>query len=177
MSTPVTRPEMASPPPLPPAQPGTYVKLPKNPTLALVLSLFPGLGQIYNGQPAKAFVFFAAWVTGIYGAAEINPMPFAFMIPFAYLYNLVDAFRSASAINARFLGGGPVDEDESPESPAWGGTLVALGVVLLAHNLGWINLAAVERYWPVLLIAGGAAMVYGSMKRRKASETSGGASL
>jgi hypothetical protein len=122
-------------------------------------------------------VFFAAWVTGIYGAAEINPMPFAFLIPFAYLYNLVDAFRSASAINARFLGGGPVDEDESPESPAWGGTLVGLGVVLLAHNLGWINLAAVERYWPVLLIAGGAAMVYASMKRRKASETSGGASL
>jgi len=54
---------------------------------------------------------------------------------------------------------------------------VVLGVVLLAHNLGWINLAAVERYWPVLLIAGGVAMVYGSMKRRKAAETSGGTSL
>ncbi len=176
MSIPVSGSEMASPPPLPP-QPATYVKLPKNPTLALVLSLFPGLGQVYNGQPAKAFVFFAAWVTGIYGAAEINPFPFAFMIPFAYLYNLVDAYRSAAAINARFLGGGPVEEDESPESPAWGGSLVVLGVVLLAHNLGWINLAAVERYWPVLLIAGGVAMVYGSMKKREAARTNGGTSL
>jgi TM2 domain-containing membrane protein YozV len=176
MSIPVSGPEMASPPPLPP-QPPTYVKLPKNPTLALVLSLFPGLGQVYNGQPAKAFVFFAAWVTGIYGAAEINPFPFAFLIPFAYLYNLVDAYRSAAAINARFLGGGPVEEDESPESPAWGGSLVVLGVVLLAHNLGWINLAAVERYWPVILIAGGVAMVYGSMKKRNAAGTSGGTSL
>jgi TM2 domain-containing membrane protein YozV len=176
MSIPATGSEMASPPPLPP-QPGTYVKLPKNPTLALVLSLFPGLGQVYNGQPAKAFVFFAAWVTGIYGAAEINPFPFAFLIPFAYLYNLVDAYRSAAAINARFLGGGAVEEDENPESPAWGGSLVVLGVVLLAHNLGWINLAAVERYWPLLLIAGGGAMIYGSMKKRKIAGTNGGTSL
>jgi TM2 domain-containing membrane protein YozV len=174
MSTPVTGPDKTSPPPLPGA---TYVKLPKNPILATVLSLFPGLGQVYNGQPAKAFVFFAAWVTGIWGAAEINPFPFAFIIPFAYLYNLVDAYRSASAINARFLGGGPVAEDEGPESPAWGGTLVVIGLVLLAHNLGWINLAAVERYWPVLLIAGGVAMVYVSMKKRKATEASGGPSL
>ncbi len=43
--------------PAPPAP-----KLPKNPWLALVLSLFPGLGQVYNGQPAKALVFFSAWV-------------------------------------------------------------------------------------------------------------------
>jgi TM2 domain-containing membrane protein YozV len=176
MSIPVTGSEMASPPPLPPAPP-TYVKLPKNPTLALVLSLFPGLGQVYNGQPAKAFVFFAAWVTGIYGAAEINPFPFAFLIPFAYLYNLVDAYRSAASINARYLGGGRLDDDESPESPAWGGSLVVLGVVLLAHNLGWINLAAVERYWPAGLIAGGVAMVIGSIRRRKAAETSSGTSL
>jgi TM2 domain-containing membrane protein YozV len=177
MSIPTSGSEMASPPPLPPAQPPTFVKLPKNPTLALVLSLFPGLGQVYNGQPAKAFVFFAAWVTGIYGAAEINPFPFAFIIPFAYLYNLVDAYRSAASINARYLGGGLVEEDESPESPAWGGSLVVLGIVLLAHNLGWINLAAVERYWPVFLIVGGVVMVYGSMKKRRGAETSGGSSL
>jgi TM2 domain-containing membrane protein YozV len=174
MSTPLTGPDPTSPPPLPGA---TYVKLPKNPILATVLSLFPGLGQVYNGQPAKAFVFFAVWVTSIWGTAEINPFPFAFVIPFAYLYNLVDAYRSAAAINARFLGGVALEEDEGPESPAWGGTLVALGAVLLMHNLGWIDLARLERYWPVLLIAGGIAMVYGSMKKRKAAETSGGSSL
>jgi TM2 domain-containing membrane protein YozV len=176
MSIPMSGSETASPPPLSPSQP-TFVKLPKNPTLALVLSLFPGLGQVYNGQPAKAFVFFAAWVTGIYGAAEINPFPFAFIIPFAYLYNLVDAYRSAASINARYLGGGRVEEDESPESPAWGGSLVVLGIVLLAHNLGWINLAAVERYWPVFLIVGGVVMVYGSMKKRSDTGTSGGSSF
>jgi hypothetical protein len=70
-----------------------------------------------------------------------------------------------------------MDDDESPESPAWGGSLVVLGTVLLAHNLGWINLAAVERYWPVFLIVGGMVMVYGSIKKRRSGETSGGTSL
>ena len=67
-------------------------RLPKNPWVALVLSfVFPGLGQIYNGQPAKALVFFFAFVGAIYGAAADRALPFAFLIPFVYLYNLVDA--------------------------------------------------------------------------------------
>jgi len=173
MSTPLTGTESGSPPPLPPPAPA-YTRLPKNPILATFLSGFPGLGQVYNGQPAKAVVFFGAWVFAIYGAAEINPMPFAFLIPFTYLYNLVDAYKSASLINQRFLGGQRTVEDEAVESPAWGFTLIGLGLVLLLHNLGWINLAAVERYWPVLLIAAGVALVYMSVRKRKAAEVDGG---
>jgi len=151
----------------------------KSPAIAFLLSaLFPGIGQVYNGQPAKAVVFFAAWVFAIFATAEINPMPFAFLIPFVYLYNLVDAYRSASLINTRFLGGGVLaPEDDGVESPAWGGTLIGLGVVLLFHNLGWIDLSRLERFWPVLLIAAGVALVYASMRKRKAAEANGGPSL
>jgi TM2 domain-containing membrane protein YozV len=179
MSTPLTGPESGSPPPLPSAAPPSYVRLPKNPILATFLSGFPGLGQVYNGQPAKAVVFFAAWVFAIYATAEINPMPFAFLIPFVYLYNLVDAYRSASLINTRFLGGNAaaVPEDDGVESPAWGGTLIGLGVILLFHNLGWIDLSRLERFWPVLLIAAGVALVYASMRKRKAAEANGGPTL
>jgi TM2 domain-containing membrane protein YozV len=154
--------------PLPAATPAPVVpKLPKNPWLALGLSLFPGLGQVYNGQPAKAFVFFAAWVGSIYGAAEIDPFPFAFMIPFVYLYNLIDAFRTASLINARALGGLPAPEEEAFESPLWGASLLVLGLLLLLNNLGWLHLAALARYWPVALIVAGAAFLYGSIQRRR----------
>src|SRR4029079_5133762 len=73
----------------------------KTPVAALLLSVFPGIGQIYNGQPAKALVFFFAFVGCIWMSAEGNPMPFALMIPFVYFYGLVDAWRSAVAINAR----------------------------------------------------------------------------
>ncbi len=142
-------------------------KPPKNPWLALVLSLFPGLGQVYNGQPAKAFVFFSAWVGSIYGAAEISPFPFAFLIPFVYLYNMVDAFRTASLINARVLGGLPEPEEETFESPWWGAGLLALGLLLLLNNLGWLRLAALARYWPVVLIIAGGAFLYGAIQRRR----------
>jgi TM2 domain-containing membrane protein YozV len=154
--------------PLPAATPAPLApKLPKNPWLAVVLSLFPGLGQVYNGQPAKAFVFFSAWVGSIYGAAEIDPFPFAFLIPFVYLYNLIDAFRTASLINARALGGLPAPEEEAFESPLWGGSLLVLGLLLLLNNLGWLHLAALARYWPVALIVAGAAFLYGSIQRRR----------
>ena len=151
------------PPPIPP--PPFYVKPVKNPAAATLLSLFPGLGQIYNGQPAKALVFFASFVGCIAGADD-QPMPFALMIPFVYLYNMIDAWRSATAINQRAAGGVPVPDDSGIESPAWGGTLVVLGLLLLARNLGWFDFAAVARFWPVLLIVIGAALLRGSLQRR-----------
>lgn len=162
-----------APPPLPPAvaalppAPGGYSRPPKSPAAATLLSLFPGLGQIYNGQPAKALVFFLAWAGCIAAASEGEAMPFALMIPFIHLYNMVDAWRSASLINARAAGGARPAEEDSVESPAWGATLVALGLLLLAKNLGWLNLAALARYWPVLLIGAGAALLWGSLQRRK----------
>jgi TM2 domain-containing membrane protein YozV len=150
------------------------VRPPKSPGLALFLSLFPGVGQIYNGQPAKAFVFLIAWAGSIWGAAEVSPFPFAFLIPFVYIYNLIDAYATAAQINARALGGAPAADADTTESPAWGVTLVVLGLALLIHNLGWIRLEAVARYWPVLLIAAGAFFIYGSVQRRKGSETTDG---
>lgn len=158
-----------SPPPLPaaapPPLPGPYRQPPKSPAAATLLSLFPGLGQIYNGQPAKALVFFLVWVGSIMGADD-EGMPFGLMIPFIHLYNMIDAWRSATAINLRAVGGARIDEDASVESPAWGGTLVALGLVLLARNLGWLNFTAIARFWPVLLIVVGAALLRGSLQRK-----------
>jgi TM2 domain-containing membrane protein YozV len=155
------------PPPQPPAAYPAGPPLPKNPWAALALSLFPGVGQIYNGQPAKAVVFFLCWVGCIYGAADISPFPFAFLIPFVYFFNLIDAWRSATAINNRFLGGHALPEEETTESPAWGAALVGLGLVLLLNNLGWLRLAALERWWPLLMVIVGGAFLYGSLRRRQ----------
>lgn len=158
-----TPPTAPSPPPAPPKSPG----------LALLLSVFPGLGQIYNGQPAKALTFFFSWVGCIYGAAEIAALPFGLLIPFVYFYNLVDAYRSATLINARALGGESLVEEDATESPAWGGTLLGLGLVLLLNNLGWLRLEALERYWPALLIIAGGVFLYRSLRRKGTSPSSG----
>src|SRR5688572_14624263 len=94
-------------PPLPP--PSTLPPPPpmvKNPWIALVLSfLFPGVGQIYNGQIAKAIFFVGAFVGSLFVMIkEGEPLPFALFLPFILFWNLVDAFRSASVISDRTAG-------------------------------------------------------------------------
>jgi TM2 domain-containing membrane protein YozV len=166
-------PSIPPPPPIPALPPPTAGRPTqsglKNPWVALALSfLFPGVGQVYNGQPAKALVFLLGFAGAIYGAVEIGPLPFAFLIPFVYLFNLVDAYRSA-VLGVR----GQASLDEVAESPAWGGTLIGLGAVLLLHNLGWLNLRAVARFWPLLLIVAGLAFLRGAIQRRKDAERLG----
>ena len=157
----------------PPALPPGYApapRLPKSPLLAVVLAVvFPGLGQIYNGQINKAFAFFGGFVVSLFGAINIDPMPFALFIPFVVLFGLVDAARSAAAINNRFLGGKAEPEDESLNSPVWGGVLVAGGLLLLLHNLGWLDIEWFKRYWPVLLIVAGLVFIRRSIEARKST--------
>lgn len=167
MSESSINPERATPPSLPPPLgAATPRRSLRNPWVAVVLSFFvPGVGQVYNGQPAKAVVFLLAFAGAIYGTAEVNPFPFAFLIPFIFLFNLVDAYRGA------VLGGdrGAETIEDMAESPAWGASLVVLGMLLLLHNLGWLHLGSLVRFWPVLLILAGAMFLRGAIQRRKAA--------
>lgn len=159
----------AAPPALPPGS-APFVRLPKSPGLAAFLSLFPGLGQVYNGRIARAFVFFFAWVGSIYLTASGHEFPFAFVIPFVYLFNIIDAWKGANSVNARFLGGRSEPEEQSEiESPVWGGSLALFGVLILFNNLGWLDLERLARWWPLLLIAVGAYFVYASLRARQAA--------
>ncbi|MFI5007155.1 MAG: LiaI-LiaF-like domain-containing protein [Solirubrobacterales bacterium] len=169
-SNPVDQQDAPRPPALPPA--ASYVKLPKNPWLAVLFSfVLPGLGQVYNGEPARALVFLFGFVGSIYLTASASPFPFAFLIPFIFIYGLIDAHKRSTAINQRFLGGVPVDDEPESESPAWGLTLVAVGALLLLNNLGWLDLIALQRYWPIVLIVAGAFFIRSSVQKRKAAES------
>jgi Family of unknown function (DUF5683) len=153
------------PPPAPP-------RTPKSPGLALFLSfLFPGVGQLYNGQLAKALCVFFAFVGSIYLAIEAGPLPFAFCIPFVVFFNLIDAYRSAVIINERAAGGAPPQEEEALESPLWGASLATIGLLALFNNLGWLRLAALARYWPLALIAVGGVFLYQSLNKRRNGRT------
>lgn len=140
----------------------------KSPAVALFLALvFPGLGlgHVYLGQMAKALTIFAVFVSAIYLAGD-SPLPFAFLIPFTVLYAVVDAYVSA----VRLAAGPALPEEPAAESPAWGATLVGLGLLLLLNNLGWLRLADFHRYWPVLLIVAGGLFLRASLQRRRAPE-------
>lgn len=162
--------ERPLPPLPPPARVPAEPRAPqvKAPLLALFLSVFPGLGQLYNEQPAKAVTFFFLMVGSIYGTAEISPFPFAFLIPFVWFYNLIDAWTTANDINQRALAGEVVRRETSFESPLWGAALLGMGLVLLLNNLGWLRLAALGRYWPLVLVVIGALFLARAVRTRRA---------
>ncbi|HET7294993.1 MAG TPA: DUF5668 domain-containing protein [Vicinamibacteria bacterium] len=166
-------PPLPAPPSGPPGAATARMSLIRNPWVAAGLSfLFPGLGQIYNGQAQKAFIFLAGFVGCIYASIEVNPLPFAFGIPFVYFFNIIDAFRSASLAAARATGREPAD-DIVAESPAWGISLIALGAVILLHNFGWLSLAALARWWPLVLIVAGAWFLKDSLRKREERKDDG----
>lgn len=168
MSSPEMTPpsQFPAPPPLPPAAaPVSAAPMPKSPWVALLLSLvMPGLGQVYNGQFAKALAIFIAFSGSIYLITEGHPLPFAVFLPFIIFSNMIDAYRSATLINTRGTRVEP-EEDET-ESPGWGIAIAVMGVLLLLNNLGWLRLGAFVRYWPLLLIAAGVVLLRRSIQRK-----------
>ena len=173
------RPQAPTQPALPAAAPPYYPPPPpppkglRAPLVALVLSVFPGGGQIYNGQLAKALFVFLAFVGTIYATVE-EGFPFAFGIPFVYFFNLIDAYRSAALLNEQAAGRARVEESADLESPLWGVSLAALGVLILLNNFGFVRLASVARLWPLVLVVTGVVFIYKAASRKKDRPSSGG---
>jgi len=135
----------------------------RSPALAAFLSLFPGFGHLYNGEIGKALAFFSAFATCIYIAAEGDGGPFfGLLAPFIVFYNMIEAYRSAERINLQsFSGVSTVNEPES--NRLWGWSLVAMGGLLLLHNLGLFSFAWIAKMWPLLMIAAGVVLLRGSL--------------
>ena len=136
----------------------------RSPALAAFLSLFPGFGHLYNGEIGKALAFFSAFATCIFVMAETDggSVFFGLMIPFIVFYNMIEAYRSAERINLQsFSGVNTFDEPASNQ--LWGWSLVVMGGLLLAHNLGLFRFQWIAKMWPLLMIAAGVALLRGSL--------------
>jgi Domain of unknown function (DUF5668)/B-box zinc finger len=139
-----------------------------SPGLALALGFIPGVGAIYNGQYAKGLVH--AIVFGIIISILNANLPdgvqviFAFILTAWIFYMAFEAYHTARKRRA----GLPVDEYSGlvnlqgarSGAPVAGVALVVLGVILLLNTLHLFDLEYLARYWPVLLIAAGAYLLY-----------------
>jgi len=139
-----------------------------SPGLAFVLGLIPGVGAVYNGQYAKGVVHVV--ILGLLismlssGAASGYEPLFSLLLAIFYFYMPFEAYHTAS----RRQLGQAVDEFSSilpmkayrPGLPVGPVILMALGVLFLLTNLGYVEFRQVARYWPVLLIVLGAYMLY-----------------
>jgi TM2 domain-containing membrane protein YozV len=160
-----------APPPLPPE--GA-----PSPGLAFVLGLIPGVGAIYNSQYVKGLVHVVVFgmiisILNSDAAPGFTPL-FAFMIPAWVLYQAFEAYHTAK----RRLYGHSVDEFSGlvPRRkngfPAGPVLLMAIGVLFLLNTMDLLRISQIVRYWPLLLIALGAYLLYERlMPAGKASES------
>lgn len=179
-------PAPAGPPPGPsapppgPMGPGApapgYVYADVSPGLAMFLGMIPGVGAIYNGQYAKGLVHAVVWgiLVSISDSRAVHGLEAVFvMLVIAWMaYMAFEAYHTA----LKRRRGEPVDEYSSlinlrggqDQIPVAGIALILLGILLLLHTLDLLNFEYVARYWPVLLIAAGAYLLYGRFSGHEA---------
>ena len=158
------RQEVASPPRM--SRPGDPSR--KSPALATLLSLMPGLGQIYVGYYQQGFIntaVVAATITilnaGVRGAEPL----FGLFLAFFWLYNMIDANRRAHHYNRVLDGLGGENVPEEFQGPGARGSLpagillTAMGVLFLLDLNTDISLDWIENWWPLFLVGGGVWMI------------------
>lgn len=137
-----------------------------SPGLAAVLAgFFPfGVAAVYTAQYAKGLahlLVFAFLVWGLSNASGgVEPL-LGIALAFFYVYQIIDAFRSAQAIQRgqpapdpfglgrAFTAGEKVDVAKAPLGAI---ILIGLGVLFLLNNLGLFHFWWMGRMWPLVLI-------------------------
>src|SRR5437773_5398952 len=145
-----------------------------SPFVATLLSFFvPGLGAAYNGQTSKAIVHFAIFASFFQMAVVTDGVTFFVLgVVGTWLFDAVDACRTAQLMRA---GLAPDAEEDAIKRQlygnpiAWGVTLLALGMVFLAHTLIGVQFP-VRRTLPVALVILGAYMLFDYLRRKKRRE-------
>jgi hypothetical protein len=138
-----------------------------NPALAGILGVFPGVGAVYTGQYVKGLAHLAIFVLLVIGAnasdsghSEALGIICGFGIAFFEIYQIIDAVRSAKAIQmaqpvpdpfglaATFGGGAKIETSKIPLGAI---VLILVGALFLLHTLGLAEFG-LDRFWPVILI-------------------------
>lgn len=151
----------------------------KSPALAAVLSMMPGLGQVYVGYYQQGFINIVV-IGGVIALlasdalAGATPL-FGMFLPFYWLFNMVDAARRATLYNLALQGTSPLTVPEQFEMPGLrgslfgGSVLIGLGFLLLLHTRFGMPLNWVDEWWPVAPIVFGAYLLYKGIQKRPSS--------
>jgi hypothetical protein len=136
-----------------------------NPAVAGILAgFFPfGVGAVYTGQYAKGLahlMIFVGLILGMSDGGDTVSMICAFAFAFFYVWQIIDAVRTAKAIQLgqpvpdplglaeAFSTGGKADTSKLPTTAI---ILIALGVLFLLQNIGVFDFS-VRQVGPIALI-------------------------
>ena len=158
-----------------------HKKPPKSPGLAGVIAgFFPSFGALYNGQLLKWVVFFlmfAGFIT-MQEHGELQPF-FGLLLGAFYIYQIVDAVKTAKEINRLSL---YKEKEEKPEKieeipPAlkagsifWGAFLLILGSIFLLANFEIIDYETIFDFWPLAIVVIGVKLIADYYFRNKDEE-------
>jgi hypothetical protein len=148
----------------------------KSPVFAGLLSLCPGLGQIYVGHYQRGFTNSVVIAMTIAFLAWAKPVPLdiigGFFVSFYWLYNIIDAIRLANFYNEA-LGGASEEELRrgmvlpTGGSLAGGLVLVVVGVLLGMHTLFDVSMDWLNDWWPIVPLGFGVYLIYKGIAERR----------
>jgi hypothetical protein len=135
-----------------------------NPTVAGILAgFFPfGVGAVYCSQYAKGLAHLLVFAMLIFASDHAGRWDwvFGFGIAFFYVYQIIDAVRTAHALQAGLPPPDPYglaqtfsmgERGESKNIPFVAVILIGLGVLFLLHTMNIFEFG-LDRFWPLILI-------------------------
>jgi hypothetical protein len=130
------------------------------PRRAALCAIIPGIGAVYNREYIKAIVHFSVFA-GLVILAEAEGV-FALAAFSFYVFTVIDAYRSAETIAKQdtLVVQSQVEKTEEINFPLWGGILILMGLLFLLDNLDVIRLSSFVDFWPLILIALGAYLIW-----------------
>lgn len=156
-----------------------------NPAVAGILAgFFPfGVGAVYCAQYAKGLAHLLIFVLLIFGVDHSGTWDWLFGIgiAFFYVYQIIDAVRTAKALQEGQPAPDPLglgqtfsmgDKFDSGKVPVGAVVLIGLGVLFLLHTMGIME-RGFERLWPLILIFLGGWMFYRNYERARRTCTCG----
>jgi hypothetical protein len=170
--------ERVAPPPFPvpaAAAPSPPAFL-KNPKLAAFLSLFPGMGNVYNGLYLRGLIQFLI-VASLVEMLDRHGRPlFGLALAFFWIFNILDSYRQAVLINYGYSQDlGLLDRPMRPR-PGQGGMvagvlLFLVGLVAMLDQYFTISLDWLFDAWPIVMVLLGAWLIWGSIRDRRRAST------
>ena len=150
-----------------------------NPAVAGILAgFFPfGVGAVYCSQYAKGLAHLVIFAMLIFGADHAGSWDalFGIGIAFFYVYQIIDAVRTAHALQAGQPAPDPMglgqtfsmgEKFDTGKVPVGAVILIGLGVLFLLHTMGIME-NGFERFWPLILIFLGGWMFYRNYERSR----------
>jgi hypothetical protein len=148
-----------------------------NPTVAGILAgFFPfGVGAVYCSQYAKGLAHLMIFALLIFASDHAGSWDWIFGIgiAFFYVYQIIDAVRTAKALQEGQPAPDPLglgqsfgmgDKFDAGKVPIGAVILIGLGALFLLHTMGFWEFGF-ERFWPLILIFLGAWMFYRHWER------------